>query len=300
MTTAAIGAVLDEQYLRLLIDDVPDALVATDPKGRVTLANPAAQALYGISESDALGRDLAELLGRFDAGEDGSLAEITAIVAHEGHWHGEISQRTPSGQDVLVEASVSLLRDHRDGTVLGSVSIMREISDRKAAERLVAHQATHDSLTGLLNRAAFMDSLHQSLAGDRRPSLAFVDLNGFKEINDSYGHDAGDEILRVVAERLRAGIRPTDVIGRFGGDEFVLLARDLPGSTATRHYLERLTALFGTAIDVNGTPHLVGASIGVARARLGDTAASLLRRADKAMYAAKRRAAATSTYRVEP
>ena len=125
-----------ERYLRQLLDHVSDAVVATDTQGRVTFANPAAQKLYGIAEEDAVGRGLLELLDMFDAGGQADVEEITRVVAREGNWHGELSQRALDGRDLLVEASVSMLSDD-DGTVLGSVSILREISGRRAAERRI-------------------------------------------------------------------------------------------------------------------------------------------------------------------
>ena len=170
----------EERYLRQLLDHVSDAVVATDTHGRVTFANPAAQKLYGIAEDDAIGRGLLELLDMFDAGGNADVEEITGVVAREGHWHGELIQRALDGRDLVVEASVSILSDD-DGIVLGSVSIVREISERKAAERVISFQATHDGLTGLLNRTAFMRELHDSLGGG---TLADLDLPRPQRLQD--------------------------------------------------------------------------------------------------------------------
>ena len=200
---------LEERYLRQLLDHVSDAVVATDTYGRVTFANPVAQNLYGIAEEDAVGRGLLELLDMFDAGGNTDVDEITGVVAREGRWHGELIQRALDGRELVVEASVSMLADD-DGAVLGSVSIIREISGRKEAERQISYQATHDGLTGLLNRTAFMRQLQESLTSGRQPTLIFLDLNGFKSINDLHGHDRGDEILRVIGSRLAGGLRPGD------------------------------------------------------------------------------------------
>lgn len=289
-----------EDYFRRILDHVPDAVVTTDPLGRVTFANPAAEALYGIPEEMALGRGLADLLSAFDAGQGIGLDEVTGVVAREGRWHGEIVQRTPDGRDLLVEASVSLLRQE-DGAVLGSVSILREVSDRKAAERLISHQASHDGLTGLLNRVAFMAELRSRLASGRPVTLAFLDLNGFKAINDSHGHERGDEILVAVAGRMAGGIRAGDIAGRFGGDEFVLLALGLEEPDAIVGYVDRITALFAEPVRARGgTVHPVGVSMGIAHSRPDDTPDTLLRRADSAMYEAKRSTEVASAYRVAP
>ena len=287
----------EERYLRQLLDHVSDAVVATDTQGRVTFANPAAQKLYGIAEKDAVGRGLLELLDLFDTGENTDVDEITGVVAREGHWHGELTQRALDGRELVVEASVSMLADD-DGTVLGSVSIIREISERKAAERQISYQATHDGLTGLLNRTAFMRELQESLNSGRQPTLIFLDLNGFKSINDLHGHDRGDEILRVIGSRLAGGLRPGDTAGRFGGDEFVLLAHGLSDRASSEAYLERIMRLFTDPVRCRGDiTHTVGVSVGVAHSAPGDDPDELIRRADSAMYDAKRSTEVTSAYR---
>jgi diguanylate cyclase (GGDEF)-like protein/PAS domain S-box-containing protein len=286
-----------ERYLRQILEHVSDAVVATDTYGRVTFANPAAQRLYGIAGEDAVGRGLLELLDMFDTGEHADVDEITRIVAREGHWHGELTQRALDGRDLLVEASVSMLADN-DGAVLGSVSVLREISGRKEAERQISYQATHDGLTGLMNRTAFLSELDASLAAGHGPTLIFLDLNGFKAINDLHGHDRGDEILRVIGNRLAGGLRTGDVAGRFGGDEFVLLAHGLADRAAADAYLERVMALFSDPVRCRGgTSHAVGVSIGVAHSILDDDSDGLFRRADSAMYDAKRSTEVASAYR---
>ena len=286
-----------ERYLRQLLDHVSDAVVATDTHGRVTFANPAAQKLYGIAEEDAIGRGLLELLDMFDSGGNSDVEEITGVVAREGHWHGELTQRALDGRDLLVEASVSMLADD-DGMVLGSVSIVREISGRKAAEQQISYQATHDGLTGLLNRTAFLRELQDSLTTGRRPTLIFLDLNGFKAINDLHGHDRGDEVLRVIGSRLAGGLRPGDAAGRFGGDEFVLLAHGLTDGASAESYLERIMALFTDPVRCRGdATHPVGVSVGVAHSRPGDDPDGLIRRADSAMYDAKRSTEVASAFR---
>jgi diguanylate cyclase (GGDEF)-like protein/PAS domain S-box-containing protein len=286
------------EFFQTVLTHVADAVVTTDAQGRVTFANPAAEKLYGMNQEAAVGRRLADLLSSFHAASGETLEEITIEVAGRGTWKGEITHRIPDGPDVLVEASISLLHDHA-GAVLGSVSVLREISDRKAAEALIAYQATHDSLTGLLTRRAFMSDLQAALDRNRQVALVFLDLNAFKSINDLHGHERGDEVLRSVAGRLAGAIRPGDVAGRFGGDEFVILAHDLDGAAETEQFLERVTSLFAAPIRCRGGDrHLVGASIGVARSTPGDNPDGLLRRADTAMYEAKHSTEAASAYRL--
>jgi diguanylate cyclase (GGDEF)-like protein/PAS domain S-box-containing protein len=286
-----------ERYLAQILEHVSDAVVATDTQGRVTFSNPAAQKLYGIAGEEAEGRQLLELLDLFDAGGSVNVETITRVVAHEGQWHGELNQRSLDGRDLLVEASVSILTDD-DGEVLGSVSVLREISGRKAAERQISYQATHDGLTGLLNRTAFLAELDESLSGGRRPTLIFIDLNGFKAINDLHGHDRGDEILRVIGNRLAGGLRPGDAAGRFGGDEFVLMAHGLTERAIADAYLQRIMGLFADPVRCRGGgSHTVGVSVGVAHATLDDDSDALFRRADGAMYEAKRSTEVASAFR---
>jgi diguanylate cyclase (GGDEF)-like protein len=175
------------------------------------------------------------------------------------------------------------------GAVISHVNITR----RKMAEQALAHKAAHDPLTGLANRSLFADQLTAALA--RRPDqvtgsqvgLLFLDVNGFKEINDTYGHDAGDEVLLTVAHRLRSHVRPQDTVARLGGDEFAVAA---PRITAGA--LDGLVARIGAAL---AEPHLVHGrllpvtvSIGTHLATPGDPADAALHRADQAMYAVKR------------
>jgi diguanylate cyclase (GGDEF)-like protein/PAS domain S-box-containing protein len=287
----------DEQYLREILEHVSDAIIATDTHGRVTYSNPAAQKLYGIAGEEAVGRGLTELLDTFDAGGGSEVDDIARTVTREGHWHGELTQRTLDGRDLLVESSVSLLTDDA-GTILGSVSIVREISGRKAAERQISYQAAHDGLTGLLNRTAFLSELDASLAMGRRPTLIFLDLNGFKAINDLHGHDRGDEILRAIGNRLSGELRPGDAAGRFGGDEFVLLAHSLDDGAATDAYLARIMRPFTEPVRCRGgISHVVGVSVGIAHSTSEDDPDGLVRRADRAMYEAKRSNEVASAYR---
>ena len=216
-----------------------------------------------------------------------TLTGVTALVARDGEWQGEIVERTLGGRDLVVESSVSLLRND-DGRVVGSVSVIREISSRKEAERLLEHQATHDSLTGLLNRTAFIAELREALSANGAVAVVYLDLNGFKQINDLWGHERGDEILRAVALRLAGTLRNGDVVGRLGGDEFVILARDVYPDDLPE-LIERVSQWASEPVRTRaGTCHQVGLSVGATLARVGDGPDDVLRRADTAMYEAKR------------
>jgi diguanylate cyclase (GGDEF)-like protein len=167
--------------------------------------------------------------------------------------------------------------------------------ERKAFEERLAHQSMHDPLTGLPNRLLFLDRLAQSIARCRRTGssvgVAFLDLDRFKNVNDSLGHDAGDELLAAVAGKLESVIRPGDTVARFGGDEFTILCEDLPSETAREQAVEIAERLIASVIQpvvVRGTEMYVGASVGIALATSGEERPEeLLRDADAAMYHAK-------------
>jgi diguanylate cyclase (GGDEF)-like protein/PAS domain S-box-containing protein len=181
--------------------------------------------------------------------------------------------------------------------------VMTDVTERKTLEERLQHQALHDSLTGLANRQLFVDRLGQALRRTRRrperqPAVLFMDLNNFKVINDSLGHELGNELLVAVAERLRALMRPEDTLARFGGDEFTVLIEDVEDPTDTVRVVERIVEVLRDPFVLEGRELFVKASVGIA---LSDTRTKhpeeLIRNADVAMYRAKEDAA-ESGYRI--
>ncbi len=180
--------------------------------------------------------------------------------------------------------------EHIRGIVLNS----RDISERKAFERQLAHQAFHDSVTGLANRALFADRVAHALSrrsDERTPmGVMFIDLDDFKTINDSLGHPVGDTVLREVGERLLAALRPTDTAARFGGDEFAVLLEEIEGTQHAADIAERLKEAIERPVTIEDKQLFVRASIGICLTRAGEATSpeDLLRNADVAMYMAKR------------
>jgi diguanylate cyclase (GGDEF)-like protein len=197
----------------------------------------------------------------------------------------------PGGTTVWASVHVSLVRDE-SGEPQYFYMQMQDITGRKQLEEELVHQALHDSLTGLPNRALLVDRLVHGLAGARRRGaqvgVIFLDVDHFKVVNDSLGHDAGDELLRHTAERIVGAIRPGDTVGRFGGDEFVVVCDDVTAPEAERIAERVLEALSQPALIAHEELNMT-ASLGIALADDDATPESLLRDADAAMYRAKER-----------
>jgi diguanylate cyclase (GGDEF)-like protein/PAS domain S-box-containing protein len=278
-----------EERYRLLVERCPD-LIAVHQEGVVTYVNPAGVRMLGADSAD-------ELTGRpahdYVHPDDHPVldARIAAIRGGGDAGLAEIRLVRLDGGVVDVEA-VTVPVTFRGGRA--SQVMARDITDRKRAERALAHQALHDHLTGLPNRVLLHDRLGLALARCARSgghvAVVFLDLDRFKVVNDSLGHDTGDRVLRAVSARITNVLRPADTLARFGGDEFVVVCDEIDGpAEATRIARRILDALADPVDEADGGVH-VGASVGVALARGEDaTAEHLVRDADAAMYRAKER-----------
>ena len=202
----------------------------------------------------------------------------------------DIAIITKSGERREVEITASpITTDGRPGVLV----VMVDISERKRVEARVQYLALHDALTGLANRVLFFDRLNSAIAAAHRKggafALLYLDLDDFKPINDTYGHEAGDLALRNVAERLRDCVRENDTVARLGGDEFILLVSDAFEETAAVTVAEKVIAELTRPLPIEGCQHVLGCSIGIALyPRDGEDADGLMRHADAAMYGAKR------------
>jgi diguanylate cyclase (GGDEF)-like protein/PAS domain S-box-containing protein len=278
-----------EERYRLLVERSPD-LIAVHQAGVVTYVNPAGARMLGADSPDELlGRRAHDLVHP----DDHPLLEarIAAIQAGEEAGLNEIRMVRIDGCVIDVEA-VTVPVHHRGGRA--SQVMARDITDRKRAERALAHQALHDHLTGLPNRVLLNDRLRQAIARCERSAcyvaVVFLDLDRFKVVNDSLGHEAGDRVLRAVGSRIHNVLRPADTLARFGGDEFVVVCDDIAGPAEATRIARRILDVLGEPVDVGDESVHVGASIGVALASgEGGKAEELVRDADAAMYRAKER-----------
>jgi diguanylate cyclase (GGDEF)-like protein len=210
-------------------------------------------------------------------------APVVVVTADDDSGRG-IEAVQSGAQDYLMKGEM-------DGAQL--CRSVRFAIERARAERRLAHRALHDDLTGLPNRVLFLDRLTYSLAQterqDSRVGVFFLDLDGFKAVNDRLGHLAGDALLRTMAARLLGWVRPGDTVSRFGGDEFIVLVREVDGPAQATRIAERLTVAVSAPIEIEGEEISVTPSIGIALGVGEERPDDLLDRADKAMYSAKRR-----------
>jgi len=280
----ALGMRRRDALLKSVVQSSTDCIVCIDEAGIIKTANPAASRLFDCATYELIGEPIARFITLL-AG-DGAGARL-------GVLHGEIREcdaRTLDGEVFPVEISVSRVRLRTERLY---TAIVRDIRERRTQQRRLQHQATHDSLTGLPNRAALLSHLEIALAPDSaRPPLALLmlDLCRFKEVNDTLGHNVGDRVLCDVAQRFADALGDRGLIARIGGDEFTVVLDGVDGDEEIATTAQLLADCLRTPIDVVGIAIELGVSIGVARYPhdAGD-AQILLRHADVAMYVAKRR-----------
>jgi diguanylate cyclase (GGDEF)-like protein/PAS domain S-box-containing protein len=285
-----IGARQAAQF-RSLVHNASDLITVIDANGWIRYQSPSVERVLGHRPQELVGTSLGNLIHTGDA------THVHAVLQQVAQTAGETGRveyriRSADGSWRTVETTVANLI--RDPTVQGLVLNSRDVTDRKMLEDQLSHQAFHDSLTGLANRALFRDRLDHAQARTARAatSLAvlFLDLDGFKTINDSLGHDAGDELLVAAGQRIRACTRASDTVARLGGDEFAVLLEDEVDDEQAIALAGRLVEELRKPFTVRGTEITMTASIGIALSRDGSgNGEELLRNADVAMYAAKGR-----------
>ncbi|MDP1827264.1 MAG: diguanylate cyclase [Archangium sp.] len=263
-----------------------EGIVVADAHGNITACNPAFAAMSGYTEAALLGKAPSMLSSAEDARE-----RLWDLIGGALKWSGEGQCRHRSAESFAVWMTLSAVR--YGSQVTGYVALISDMTERRLAEATIRFQASHDALTQLVNRvtwlAAFKRALAAASSDKGRVAVLFVDLDGFKLANDTHGHGVGDVLLATTARRLERCVRRTDLVARFGGDEFTILLTDL----TAKHVPERVAKACVAALDVpfriDGLDVRVSASIGVAVfPDHGRTVDDLVAVADHAMYAAKR------------
>ena len=280
------------RYQASLLDKAQDAIVVRDLAHRILFWNQGAERLYGWTRLQALGQSAQALL--YD--DPAVFARATHTALEKGEWVGEITQHNRHGDTLDMEAHWTRIPGE-DGQPPSILEINTDISARKASEREVQRLAFYDALTGLPNRMLLMDRMQQALASAERQrqggALLFIDLDNFKTLNDTLGHDMGDLLLQHVAQRLGSCVRSIDTVARLGGDEFVVMIEQLSSepaelARAARAVGEKILQLLSAPYLLAGYQYRSTPSIGIAPFDHGRTSVGeLLKQADLAMYQAK-------------
>jgi diguanylate cyclase (GGDEF)-like protein/PAS domain S-box-containing protein len=285
----SLGIKRSDALLRSVVDASTDAIICIDAQGTIRTANPATSRLFGCVHATLFDAELAGFVPGFQGDVDLGLASLTGTPL-------ERVARTADGRKLPVEITLSRVATE-DGLY---TAIIRDVSERQAQQRALEHQATHDPLTGLPNRTAlarYLGTLLGRASARERVALLMLDLSRFKEVNDTLGHDVGDEVLREVARRFSAQLRGHAFISRIGGDEFAVVLPGVADHAGVDELARGLIEGLRTPIDSRGIAIEVGVSVGIAVAPdHGLDSRELLRHADVAMYAAKRHGAGFEYY----
>ncbi|GGR92364.1 sensor domain-containing protein [Deinococcus sedimenti] len=285
---AELDLIEAQDAYRVTLDGITDSVLRLDADGRVCFQNARARHLFGKAD----GQPLRDALG----GPDGSAADLvaqaqrTGAAQHLPPEHAAVLDTAAGPREVAMTASPLT---GKDGENRGAVLVVRDVTEQRALNRRMTHLAQHDALTDLPNRVLLHDRVTQATAAHQRRrtcfALMFLDLDHFKDINDTLGHHVGDALLRQVAARLRSQLRAADTVSRLGGDEFVLLLTDLNAPRDAQHLAGKILGVMQEPFDVHGHRLNVTGSAGLALyPDDGAGVEDLMRHADAAMYRAKR------------
>jgi diguanylate cyclase (GGDEF)-like protein/PAS domain S-box-containing protein len=273
-----------EARAKAVMESAVEAILTTDAVGHVESVNPAAEVLFGWAEAEIVGRPIAVVVPGLElSGEHDGMDDL-----HWGPSERMMEAIRKDEQRLPVDVSMS-------STTIGGremlTLIARDATLRKLYEDQLEHQATHDPLTGLANRTLFDELLvraaYQADRSGRPVAVLYLDLDGFKDVNDVFGHPSGDRVLSETSRRLEAVVRPGDMVARMGGDEFVVLCEHLSEPSDAEKIATRIVQAVGKPIPLATGVATVTASVGIALGEPGETAASLIGRADEAMYRMK-------------
>lgn len=289
-----------EQHFRLLVDGTTDyAIFMLNGEGFIVSWNPGAERILGYRKDEIIGRHLSIFFTPEDQEKGEPLRNMTLTRA-EGRFEEDSWRVRKDGQRFWCTGVMGALHDEK-GRVQGFVEIMRDNTERRLAEQNTFFHANHDGLTGLANRARFLERLHEALINADRDStrvaVLLLDLDRFKAINDSLGHHTGDQLLKLVAQRLLKCVRETDTVARLGGDEFVIILTRLKSLPAAELLADSIVREISKPYQIDGHTVRSGASLGIAvYPQDAKESGELLQKADLAMYRAK--ATGRNHYRV--
>ena len=286
---------VERERAQVTLDSIGDAVLSTDAAGDVTYLNSVAETLLGWSRSEARGRPLADVLQILDGATREPSGRNPMALAMAANMPVGLAANSVlvrrDGTEIAIEDSAAPIRG-RDGGVIGAVMVFHDVSASRQVMARMSHLAQHDFLTDLPNPVLLDDRITQAITlarrHDKQLAVLFLDLDRFKGVNDSLGHDAGDKLLQSVARRLTACVRESDSVCRKGGDEFVVLLSEISHPEHAARSAEKIITAVSAAHRIAGQDLVVTASIGIAiYPRDGTDAETLFKAADAAMYEAK-------------
>ena len=294
---ATEAMVLENEVANVTLDSIGEAVLRTDVEGKVTYLNRKAEEMTGWRREEARGRPMTDVLRLIESADGPAVGNAVGIAMQEGQATKETADWTNcilvrrDGFECGIEGKVTPIQD-QDGSVTGAVVAFHDVSAAQAKSLEMSHLAQHDALTDLPNRVLFNDRLTQAIAlaerQDRQLAVMFVDLDHFKKINDSLGHDVGDKLLQSVAGRLIACVRRSDTVSRLGGDEFVVLLAQVEHAEDAAYSARKILRALAAPHIIDNKSFDINVSIGVSTyPNDGQDAEGLINRADNAMYEAK-------------
>ncbi|OIQ73839.1 cyclic di-GMP phosphodiesterase Gmr [mine drainage metagenome] len=284
--------VISKQHQRLatkVFESTFEGIMITNADNVIELVNPAFTQITGFMAHEVIGKTPAILSsGRHD---ESFYAKMHDDIAATGHWQGEIWNRRRTGETFPEWLTINVVSSD-DGSVINYVGVFSDISQRKAAEDQVLFLAHHDGLTGLPNRALFVDRLRHAIAQARRErvkvAVMFLDLDNFKQINDTLGHHIGDQLLQTIAQRLTSCMREGDTVARLGGDEFTVVLESIANNAEIGCVSQKIIETLSRPLRLDGNDIVITVSMGVSvYPDDSENSDELIKYADTAMYRAK-------------
>jgi diguanylate cyclase (GGDEF)-like protein/PAS domain S-box-containing protein len=281
-----------EEELKLVacvFENTADGVLITDVNGIILSVNPAFIVITGYAAEEAVGQNPRIL--QSNRHDQAFYVSMWKEIKTKGRWNGEIWNRRKDGGFYLERMAIRVVHAV-DGEPVRYVSVFSDITDLWHKDEHIKHLAFHDALTDLPNRTLLIERLDQKLINSKREqcslALMFLDLDGFKLVNDQFGHNVGDDVLKEVAKRLLALVRQSDTVARVGGDEFIFILSNSKVKDEITHVANRVVSSINKPMEIHGEVLQIGASVGIAMFPTdGRTSADLINNADTAMYVAK-------------
>lgn len=274
-----------QQQLLDIIEASPDFIATLDTAGNSLYYNPAARKMLGVNQQESTGDQVTQ---RWITDKIKTVGIPTAI--EKGHWKGETTILKEDGAKIPVSQMI-VAHKSENGDVEFLSTIAHDITERKELEKVVYYQAHYDPLTNLPNRRFLINKLSKLIENQTKHKVAvlFMDLDNFKEINDNLGHEIGDKLLKMTADRLKSGVNEADFVCRYGGDEFILMLENIQSNVEVEERAERIIETFQEPFQFDGISWKISGSIGISIfPDDGADLAALIQKADNAMYQIKR------------